>query len=94
MLVEHVSSENERKEHATSGMRALELERNCHFEALEGAKQHVTESITSSSRGTVTSSDARRVFLVGVHRAPIQTRRKHNLVLGATMAAYLRRECT
>src|SRR5258708_9700293 len=62
MLVEHVSSENERKEHATSGMRALELERICHFVALEGAKQHATESITPSRRGTKTSSDARRVF--------------------------------
>jgi hypothetical protein len=94
MLVEHVSSENERKEHATSGMRALELERICHFEALEGAKQHVTESITPSRRGSKTSSDARRVFLVGVCRVPIQTWRKHNLALGARMAAYLRREYT
>src|SRR5260370_11461656 len=76
MLLEHVSSENERKEHATSGMRALELERNCHFEALEGAKQHVTDSIPASSPVTLTSSDARRVFLVGVHRAPIQTWRQ------------------
>jgi hypothetical protein len=39
MLVEHVSSEIERKEHATSGMQALDLGRIRQFEAQASARQ-------------------------------------------------------